>query len=135
MRRFGGVPVLSVILAGLAVNAWAGPKDYRFEAVQPHVPAAADAQVAVRLVHVPTGKPVPDAIILPARMEMPMDGMAPMVARVSPAKADGKGGYAFVADLSMAGPWILQLAAKVQGEQGTVTGAVPFTAAVGGHNH
>lgn len=135
MRKVGGVLVLATALAGFAVNAWADPKDYRFEAVQPHVPAVADAPLAVRLVHVPTGKPVTDAIILPAKMEMPMAGMAPMATKVSPAKADGKGAYAFTADLSMAGSWILQVAAKVQGEPATITGSVPFTAASSGHNH
>ncbi|MCR6631324.1 MAG: FixH family protein [Magnetospirillum sp.] len=135
MRKAGGVLVLSAILAGASVNAWADAKDYRFEAVQPEVAAASDAAVAVRLVHVPTGKPVTDAIILPAKMEMPMAGMAPMATKVSPAKPDGKGAYVFTADLSMAGPWTLQVAAKVQGEPATITGSVPFTAASGSHKH
>jgi hypothetical protein len=127
--------VLSVMLAGMSATAWAAPQDYRFEAVQPHVAVSSETAVAVRLVHVPTGKPVTDAIILPAKMEMPMAGMAPMATKVSGAKPDGKGAYGFTADLNMAGTWMLQVAAKVQGEAGTVTGSVPFTAANGSHNH
>ncbi|MCR6630574.1 MAG: FixH family protein [Magnetospirillum sp.] len=135
MRKAGGVLVLLALLGGTIGTAWADPKDYRFEAVQPHVAASPETPVSVRLVHVPSGKPVTDAIILPARMEMPMTGMAPMVTKVSPAKPDGKGAYTFTADLSMAGPWLLQVAAKVQGETATIAGSVPFTAASGSHSH
>jgi hypothetical protein len=135
MRTVGRALLVSAILAGSSAAAWADPKDYRFEAVQPHVAVSPDTVVAVRLVHVPTGKAVADAIILPARMEMPMAGMAPMTTRVSPGRPDGKGAYTFTADLSMAGPWTLHLAAKVQGEPATIAGSVPFTAAGGAHNH
>ncbi|MBC7950493.1 MAG: FixH family protein [Rhodospirillaceae bacterium] len=135
MRKLGGVLLLSALLAGSSASAWADAKDYRFEAVQPHVAVASDSAVAVRLVHVPSGKPVTDAIILPAKMEMPMAGMGPMPTKVSSGKPDGKGAYAFTADLSMAGTWMLQVAAKVQGEPSTITGSVPFTAANGSHNH
>lgn len=135
MRKVAGVLVFSALLAGAAPGAWADPKDYRFEAVQPHVAISPQTAVAVRLVHVPTGKPVTDAILLPARMEMPMAGMAPMPTKVSAAKPDGQGAYVFTADLTMAGTWLLNLAAKVQGEAATITGTVPFTAANGPHNH
>lgn len=122
----------AMVMAGPAL---ADATDYRFEAVQPRVAVASDAIVAVRLIHTPSGKPVADAIILPAKMEMPMTGMAPMATKLSPAKPDGKGAYSFTADLSMAGPWTLLVAAKVQGESATVTGSVPFTAANGAHSH
>ncbi|MGE5517636.1 MAG: FixH family protein [Bacteroidota bacterium] len=135
MRKFGGVLVAAAVLAGSSASAWADAKDYRFEAVQPHVAISPETAVAVRLVHVPTGKPVTDAIMLPAKMEMPMANMAPMPTKVSAGKPDGKGAYVFTADLTMGGAWILQLAAKVQGEAGTITGSVPFTAVGGPHNH
>lgn len=134
MRKVAGVLVLSVLLAGAATGAWADPKDYRFEAVQPHVAVSPQTELAVRLVHLPTGKPVTDAVILPARMEMPM-ASGSMATTVSAARPDGKGAYAFTADLNMAGTWKLQVAAQVQGEAETVTGSVPFTAANGSHNH
>lgn len=132
--RFGAAAAAAMGAMLMAGPATADPKDYRFEAVQPHVAASPTTIVAVRLVHVPSGKPVTDALVLPPKMEMPMAGMAPMATKVSPATPDGKGAYAFTADLSMDGPWTLQLAAKVQGEAGTVTGTVPFTAAKGGHD-
>lgn len=135
MRKFGGMMVLSALLAGLALPAWAGAQDYRFEAVQPHVAVSPQTEVAVRLVHVPTGKPVTDAIMLPARAEMPMADTDPMVGKVSGGKPDGAGAYGFTADFNMTGTWFLKLAAKVQGEADTVTGSVPFTAAHGSHNH
>lgn len=135
MRKVGGMLVLSALLAGIPLSAWADAKDYRFEPVQSHVAVAANSPVAVRLVHVPSGKPVSDAILLPAKMEMPMGSMAPMPTKVSAARADGNGAYLFTADLTMAGTWVLNVAAKVQGEPATITGAVPFTAAGGSHSH
>jgi len=132
--KFSAAAAFLLGVITVAGNAAADPKDYRFEAVQPHVSVSPQTTIAVRLLHLPSGKPVTDAIILPAKLEMPMAGMAPMATRVSTATPDGKGAYAFTADLSMAGPWTLQLAAKVQGESGTIIGSVPFTAAKGGHD-
>jgi len=121
-------------IAVAAALLWTGaaaadPKDYRFEAVQAQVPASAAATVAVRLLHVPSGKPVVNAVVFQPKMEMPMDGMGPMATTVKAAAPDGTGTYPFVADLAMAGPWTLTLSAKVQGEAATITGSVPFTAA------
>jgi len=118
-----------------ASAAQAGPADYRFEAVAPEVAAAPAATIAVRLIHLPDRTPVKDAVLFQPRLEMPMAGMAPMTARVAAAPPDGTGVYPFTADLSMAGPWILSLSAKVQGETATLTGSVPFTAVAGGHAH
>ena len=64
-------------LALAAGAAHADPKDYRFEAVATEVPAATNAAVAVRLVHLPDGKPVTNAVLFQAKMAMPMEGMAP----------------------------------------------------------
>jgi hypothetical protein len=132
-----------MVMAGVAL-AWAAvwggaaladPKDYRFEAVQPQVSASPATNVAVRLVHVPSNKPVAGAVLFQPRMEMPMGSMAPMPTTVAPAAPDGKGTYPFVADLSMAGAWTLTVSAKVQGEAATITGAVPFTATKADHGH
>ncbi|MGE5505422.1 MAG: FixH family protein [Actinomycetota bacterium] len=122
-------------LALLAAQAIAAPNDYRFEPVQSNVAASPTATIAVRLVHVPTGKPVGDAIVFQPKVVMPMDGMAPMATAVKAGAPDGKGVYPFTADLSMAGPWTLTVSAKVQGEAATITGTVPFTATGGGHSH
>ena len=117
-------------LAGASGSAMADPRDYRFEAVQKDVPASPNATVAVRLVHVPDGKPVADAILFQPKMEMPMDGMAPMVTPVKAAAPDGKGVYPFTTDFSDPGPWNLTVSAKVQGEPATITGTVPFVASM-----
>jgi hypothetical protein len=111
-----------------ALPSQANPADYVFEAVQAHVVADGQAKVAVRLVHLKDNKPVGDAVIFQTRMEMPMEGMAPMATRITAQKPSGDGNYPFVADLSMPGTWTLLLSAKVQGETGTVTGKVSFMA-------
>lgn len=136
MRRIGKMGSLllsTVILTGLATSAWADPKDYTFVPVTEHVPPSTTAPIAVRLVHTPTKKAVADAIIIQARLEMPMQNMAPMVGTVTPKGTDGKGVYSFEGDLSMRGQWTLTLAAKVSGESGTVTGAVPLVVSGGSH--
>ena len=118
------VPVFVLALA--SGTAMADPKDYRFEAVQPHVQASPNAVIAVRLIHIPDNKPVPGAVVFGAKMEMPMAGMAPMGTKVKAASSSAAGEYPFESDLSMDGQWVLSLSAKVQGESGTVTGSVPF---------
>jgi len=117
-----------VLLATTTGTASAAPQDYRFEAVKSTVPASGTATVAVRLVHLPDGRPVSGAILFQPRMEMPMDGMAPMTTSVKAAPPAGDGTYPFVADLAMAGPWLLTVAAKVQGEPATLSGSVRFEA-------
>lgn len=119
-----------LVFSGLMFSgeARAAAKDYRFEAVQPHVTAASDVVVSVRLVNAATGQVVKDAIIFQSRMEMPMGTMAPMVAKATPLPTTSNGEYPFRTDLGMAGDWNLVVAAKVQGEKETITGTVPFMA-------
>ncbi len=126
----GGVlaAVTGAFMICAAGNAFADPKDYRFEAVQAHVAAASDTVVSVRLIHIPDNKPVPDAVIFSSKMEMPMPGMAPMVTKVAAIKPVKPGEYPFQTDLSAGGGWTLSLSAKVQGESGTIAGSVPFMA-------
>lgn len=133
LGKVGGL-LAAAVLVGVSANAWADPKDYVFVPVAGHVQPSSAAPIAVRLIHTPTKKPVTDAIIVQSRLEMPMQGMAPMVGKVAPKGADGQGVYSFVADLSMQGQWTLNLAAKVQGESGTVTGAVPLMVSGGSHS-
>ncbi len=131
-RKILMLGVVTILAAGPAL---ADPKDYRFEAVEAQVAVSPTAPLAVRLIHIPTNKPVPGAVIFQSRLEMPMGSMAPMPTTLTAQPADGKGVYPFVADVSMAGPWVLVLAAKVQGETGTVTGSVPLVAAKAEHVH
>lgn len=123
------------LTAGLSAPAFAGAKDYVFSPVDDHVPASKAGTIKVRLIHVPTQKPVTNAIIIQPRLEMPMAGMAPMATKVKAGPADANGDYVLTADLSMAGPWTLTLSAKVQGEAETITGSMPIMAVGSGMGH
>lgn len=109
--------------------AWAGAQDYRFEALTPKIKSGKNATIDVRLVHVPTGKPVENAVIFRTRLDMAPEGMAEMAANTKAIKTDRPGVYRFQAELGMAGGWALTLQAKVPGEAETVQGMVRVDAA------
>ena len=113
---------LAMGLSGAA--ALAGAADYAFEPAAPEFKKGDDVIVAVRLVHKPSGKPVPDAVIVRTRIDMAPDGMADMVSPVAAQPATEPGVYAFKTDLPMAGRYQFTLAAKVQGEPETVIAKV-----------
>ena len=108
--------------------AWAGAADYAFEPAATEFKKGDDVIVAVRLVHKPSGKPVPDAVIVRTRIDMAPDGMADMASPVAALPGSEPGTYAFKTDLPMAGRYLLSVAAKVQGEPETVVGKVIFKA-------
>ena len=76
--------------------------------------------VAVRLVHKSSGRTVPDAVIYSTRVDMSPDNMPTMVEPAEALPSTEPGVYRFKTNLTMAGNWALSLAAKVQGEAGTV---------------
>lgn len=94
-------------------------KDYEFQLVQPEVKSG-DTVVAVRIVDKRTGKPVSDAVVFSKRLDMAPDNMASMVAPLEPAPAGDPGVYGFKTNLSHPGRWQLSVAAKLQGETGTL---------------
>jgi hypothetical protein len=110
----------------LTTTAFAGANDYVFEPVKAEVKKGDDVVVAVRLKHKPTGKPVTDAVIVTTRIDMGPDGMGEMFSKLTPVPSDEPGVYAFKTELSMAGRWLLSIAAKVQGEPETVVGKITF---------
>jgi hypothetical protein len=114
----------AVAISLSSVAAWAGANDYVFEPVAAELKKGDDVIVAVRLRHKPSGKPVPDAVIIRTRIDMAPDGMADMESPVSLVASNEPGVYAFKTDLSMAGRYLLTVAAKVQGEPETVVGKV-----------
>lgn len=120
----------AVVALGMSLTsaAFAGAGDYAFEPVNADVKKGDDAIVAVRLVHKPTGKPVSDAVLVSTRIDMGPDGMPTMAAPIAPLPKQEPGVYAFKAELSMEGRWLLSIAAKVQGEPETVTGKITFKA-------
>ena len=120
----------AAVAAALSLNgaALAGAGDYVFEPVQVEVKKGDDAVVSVRLKHKATGKPVSDAVIVQTRIDMGPEGMAQMASPLTPVPSSEAGVYSFKTELSMAGQWLLSIAAKVQGEPETVVGKIVFRA-------
>jgi hypothetical protein len=96
--------------------------------VKAEVKKGDDVVVSVRLKHKATGNPVSDAVIVQTRIDMSPDAMAEMASPLMPVSSNEPGVYSFKTDLSMAGRWLLSIAAKVQGEPETVIGKVTFQA-------
>ena len=102
--------------------------DYRFELVDSAVKAGPDKIITVRLMNQKTGKPVPGAVIFATRLDMAPDAMKEMVTKVTPVPDAEPGTYKFQATFGMAGRWQLSLAAKIQGETGTLENQLVITA-------
>src|SRR6202166_2199313 len=111
--------LIGIAMTGSVTIARADIKDYEFQLVDQTVKKG-DAIIAVRLIHKPDGKPVPDAVIFATRLDMTPDGMQEMATKIAPMPSTEPGVYKFKATVSMAGGWQLSLGAKVQGETGTV---------------
>ena len=112
------------ILFALAVALTTAPaladiKDYAFELAQTELKAG-EATVEVRLLNTKTGAPVPDAVIFTSRLDMAPDGMEGMTTPLEALPSTTPGTYRFKTNLTMAGRWQLSLAAKIQGETGSV---------------
>ena len=117
---------IGLLGAALASPVLAEMRDYEFQLMQSEVKRGDGAIVAVRLVDNRSGKTVPDAVISAKRVDMAPDGMAAMAAALEQLPSTESGVYRFKADLSAAGRWQLSLAAKVQGEIGTVESKLVF---------
>jgi len=113
----------------LTCAAFAGANDYAFEPVAADIKKGEEVTVAVRLVHKPTGKAVPDAVIFASRIDMSPESMPTMAAPLTPIPGGEAGTYGFKTSLVMAGQWLLSLSAKVQGEAETVIGKITIKAA------
>ena len=124
IAKFLAGAAMAAAVAFTGAAAWAGAGDYAFEPVVPEMRKGDDVTVELRLVHKPTGKPVPDAVIFRTRVDMAPDNMAEMESPVTPLPASAPGIYAFKTDLPMAGRYLFSIAAKVQGEPETVVGKV-----------
>jgi YtkA-like protein len=128
IRKFILTGVAGVIAASLNATAFAGANDYVFEPVKAEVKKGDDVIVSVRLKHKASGKPVTDAVIVQTRIDMSPDAMGEMASPLTPVPSNEPGVYSFKTELSMAGRWLLSIAAKVQGEPETVIGKVTFRA-------
>jgi hypothetical protein len=107
------------LLTAMAGSALADINDYEFQLVYKEVKQG-EAVIAVKLVHKPSGRAIPDAVIFAKRIDMGPDGMEMMTPHIDAVSSTEPGVYRFKTDLSMAGRWALSLGAKVQGETGTV---------------
>jgi hypothetical protein len=117
-----------IVTALFATSALAGKNDYVFEPVAADVKNGSGSELAVRLTHKPSGKPVEGAVIFRTRLDMSPDAMGEMIAKLAAEPATEPGIYRFKADLTMAGRWALKLMAKVPGESETIEGTVVFKA-------
>jgi YtkA-like len=109
----------ALTMAMATMPAWADVKDYEFQLVSQEVKKG-NAVIAVKLVHKPSGRAIPDAVIFAKRIDMGPDNMASMTAPLEAVAGGEPGIYRFKTNLEMAGRWALTLGAKVQGETGTV---------------
>lgn len=119
-RKILRAAALSIALVGASTTAaLADIKEYEFELVDPPLKQG-QATLVVKVVHKPSSRAIPDAVIFAKRLDMGPDNMAAMIAPLESLPSDVPGLYLFKTDLSMAGQWALSLAAKVQGETGTL---------------
>ena len=122
---FAALGLATIISASAAV---AGASDYEFQPVTVDIKNGDGSELAVRLVHKPTGKPVDGALLIRTRLDMSPDSMGEMTAKHAAMSGTDPGVYRFKADLTMAGGWAFKLQAKVPGETETVEGTVVFRA-------
>ncbi len=118
-------PICAALSALASLSAYshatlAAPEDYEFRLVNEEIAEGDGAIVAVTLVDRRSGSVVQDAVVFSTRMDMEPDGMEAMTSPVEAVPSTEAGVYRFKTDLAMAGRWRLSLAAKVQGETGTV---------------
>jgi hypothetical protein len=112
------VGALSFVALGFGY-AHAAIDDYAFELVRAQIKKGEGA-VDVRLVHKPDAKPVADAVIFATRLDMAPDDMESMTSAIDMAQSPGPGLYRFKVDLTDEGRWRISIAAKIQGETGTL---------------
>src|SRR5262245_58679445 len=118
-RKTCAVLVAAALTTAVAAPASADVKDYEFQLVSRDVKKG-DTVIAVKLVHKPSGRAIPDAVIFAKRIDMSPDNMGSMTGPLEPVAGGDPGVYQFKTSLDMAGRWALTLGAKVQGETGTV---------------
>ncbi len=127
--RVVGLVLASLSLPLASVNAFAAGADYQFKLITttPNGPLKDD--LAIRLVHIPDGKAITDAVIFKVGTDMGPSGMETMTGGATLLPSDAAGLYHVQTTAGMAGNWEVVLSAKVQGEPETVTGKLTYAAA------
>ncbi len=120
-------PVRSLVLAqaltlAATFGAFAAPEDFAFKIIGSELHQGARTTITVSLTDLRTNAPVAGAVIFTTRLDMAPDGMEGMTTPVEAVTSGIPGQYQFKTDLTMAGNWRFQIAAKVQGEADTVLG-------------
>lgn len=130
MHRFRYAAFAATLLVGTvgAMGVRADANDYTFQLVTQTIARSDVVTIDVRLVNRTTGESVTGAIVFATRLDMQPDGMETMTAPLEAVSAAEAGHYTFNARLAMAGQWRLSLAAKIQGEEGTVQSRLVFQA-------
>ncbi|MEW6451356.1 MAG: FixH family protein [Pseudomonadota bacterium] len=118
-RHFARCLLLTGFSLVLSASAWADINAFEFRLVEADVKTG-EAVVAVRVVNKSTGQAVPDAVIFARRLDMEPEAMREMTAELEPLPPAEPGVYRFRTNFTMEGRWQLSLAAKVQGESGTL---------------
>jgi YtkA-like len=118
---------IASIAAALAVTTvHAAKEDYAFEPLPPEITLGKGVQLAVRVTHKPSGKPVEGVVLFRTRIDGSPHNMASMTAKHTAVSSNEPGVYKFRADFTMAGNWAFKLMAKMPGEKDTVEGTVIF---------
>jgi len=117
--RFAGLLLLVGIPLASSAVARADIGAFEFRLVETDVKMG-DTVVTVRVINKTPGEPVSDAVIFARRLDMAPEGMPTMTAELEPLPPNEPGVYRFRTNFTMEGGWQLSLAAKVQGESGTL---------------
>lgn len=118
------IALATLLLSASALPVFAGAADYEFQPVKTELPTGPESEFAVKIIDKRTGQPVADAVIFETRLDMAPDGMEAMTSKVDALPAEEPGVYRFKLNLSMAGGWRFQMAAKIHGEEETAQGEV-----------
>ncbi|WP_373504681.1 FixH family protein [Aestuariivirga sp.] len=119
LRYIMKAAALGTVLLTNSVTASADIKDYEFQLVTNELKQG-EAEVVVKLVRKPSGDAVPDAVIFAQRIDMGPDGMETMQSSIEAIASTEPGTYRFKTNLTMVGNRAFSLAAKIQGETGTL---------------
>jgi len=115
-----GAAVFLAVGLAIAATVRTDGGEYEFQLVEREIRHGGGAAVAVRLVHRPTGKIIPDAVIFARHMDMSPDGMVDMTAPLELLPDSLPSYYRFATDLLMEGKWALSLVAKVSDDTDAV---------------
>ena len=126
IKRAAAAALIS--FAGFSSSARSEIQDFEFQLVETEVKQGPSAIIEVRLIDKRSGRIIPDAVVFAQRLDMAPDGMETMTAQIEALAVTEPGVQRFRAKISMVGGWRLSIAAKLQGEAGTLDNKLVFKA-------